>query len=273
MSSFIDNIKAQNFEEIKKSEITTADIYEFAMYYQEVLDLKDSYVNAAIGRNAIANEIREKLIPMEAFLSFLTSNSKAIDARFESAAHFISDYGMAMRLLVRLANENGDNFVLKKFSVTGLASFERQHGDRAHEQIGGNIWVIGEKCVLAEVDAEKDYFGSEFGKVADRLVQNGHSLVILTDHCYVNNVMPWHYPSEVQRTAVKVDGMFSDISCYLYDDDLRGAVNKFMTFINQNGADIKGIDEEQLFEIMKTGLINSDNHSAKLFQKNNLKNS
>ncbi len=77
MSSFIDNIKAQNFEEIKKSEITAADIYEFAMYYQEVLDLKDSYVNATIGRNAIASErnaiaseIREKLVPLKTFWAF-----------------------------------------------------------------------------------------------------------------------------------------------------------------------------------------------------------
>ncbi len=267
MSSFIDNIKAQNFEEIKKSEITAADIYEFAMYYQEVLDLKDSYVNTTIGRNAIASEIREKLVPLKTFLSFLTSSSTALDTRFESAAHFISDYEMAMRLLVRLANENGDNFVLKKFSATSSASFEKQHGDREQEQIGGNVWVIGEKCVLTDVDEKKDYFGSDFGKVASGIVQNEHSLVMLTDHCYANNVMPWYYPSEVQRMDIQVDGMLSDISCYLYDDDLRGAVNKFMAFINQNGADIKGIDEERLFEIMKTGNINSDNHSAKTFQK------
>lgn len=52
-----------------------------------------------------------------------------------------------MRLLLRLVNENGDAFTLKKFIVTSFASFETLHGDREHEQVGGNVWIIREKKI------------------------------------------------------------------------------------------------------------------------------
>lgn len=264
MSSFIDKIKEQNFEEIKKSEITADDIREFAIYYQEILDLKDNYASVAIGRKEIANEIREKLSPLNTFLYYLTNRNKSLVAEFEYAEQSISDYEIAMRLLLRLANENGDDFTLKRFITTSFASFETQHGDREHEQVGGNVWVIGEKIVLDKVGEKEHYFGGDFGKVANDILQKGHSLVIMTDHYYENNVKPCTYDSnEIQRTNISVYGMSSDISCYLYDDNLRNAVNKFMAFINQNGADIKGIDENQLFDIMKTGNVSCDKNLSK----------
>lgn len=264
MSNFIENIKAKNFEEIKKSEITADDIREFAMYYQEILDLKDNYASVATGRKEIANEIREKLSPLNTFLCYLTNRNKGLDTEFEYAEHYISDYKMAMRLLLRLANENGDNFTLKRFVATSFASFETQHGDREHEQVGGNVWVIGKKIILDKVDEKEHYFGSDFSKVANDILQKGHSLVIMTDHCYENNVKPWTYDSnEIQRTNISVSGMLSDISCYLYDDNLRNAVNKFMVFIKQNGADITGIDENQLFDIMRTGNVSCDKNLSK----------
>lgn len=264
MSSFIDNIKAHNFKEIEKSEITADDIREFANNYQEILDLTDNYASATIGRMDFASEIREKLAPLNTFLYYLTSRNKGLDTKFKYIGEFISDYEMAMRLLLRLANENEDNFTLKMFVATSLASFETQHGDREHEQISGNVWVIGEKIVLDKVDEKEYYFGSEFGKIANEILQKGHSLVIMTDHCYENNVKPWIYDAnEIQRTNISVHGMLSDISCYLYDDNLRDAVNKFMTFIKRNGADIRDIDENQLFDIVKTGNVSDDKNIAK----------
>lgn len=264
MSSFIENIKANNFEKIKKSKITADDVREFAMYYQEILDLKDKYASVAIGRKEIAKEIREKLSPLNTFLHYLINRNEGLDTEFEYAEQYISDYEMAIRLLLRLANENGDNFTLKRFVATSFASFETQHGDREHVQVGGNVWVIGEKIILDKVDEKEHYFGSDFGKIANSILQNGHSLVIMTDHIYENNVQPWTYDSnEIQRTNISVHGMLSDISCYLYNDNLRNAVNKFMAFINQNGADIKGIDENQLFDIMKTENVSGDKNLSK----------
>ena len=37
---------------------------------------------------------------------------------------------------------------------------------------------------------------------------------------------------------------------YLFDDELKTATEKLMKFITENGADIKGLNEDKLFEVI-----------------------
>lgn len=264
MSSFMDKIKSKDFQEISKTEITADDIRKLAIYYQEILDLKEKYNSAIVGRKKIACEIREKLLLINKFLYYFDNRNKALDTEMEYAEAFISDCEKAMNLLLRLANENENKFLLKRFSTTSYASFEIMHGDREHKNICGNIWLIGEKEVLDKIDSNNYYYGSDFGQITNAILKNNHSLIILTDHYYENNVKPWNYDSRIiQKVDIKTSGMLGNISCYLYDDDLRIAVNKFLTFINQNGADIKGIDEDSLFDIIKLSKSEFDKEQAK----------
>lgn len=270
MSSFMDKIKSKDFQEISKTEISADDIRDLAIYYQEILDLKEKYNSAIVGRKKIACEIRKKLLLINKFLYSFDNRNKALDTEMEYAEEFINDWEKAMELLLRLANEKEDKYLLKSFFSTDYVSFEIMHGDRSHETICGTILVIGEKEVLDKIDAKKYYYGSDFGKITNEILKNGHSLVILTNHYNENNVKPWNYDSRIiQKVDIKTSGEIGDISCYLYDDDLRKAVNKFLTFINQNGADIKGIDEDILFDIIKLSESEFDKEQAKklIFEK------
>lgn len=252
MASFIENIINENFEEIKNQEITDNDIKEFADYYQEVQKLREKYMISSLGRKQIAQEISDKLEPLSTFLYFLKNRSDAIGTEYKYVSNYISDYEMAMRLLLRLANTNGEQFALKKFIATDFSSSEINHGVREHEHVGGNIWVIGKKRVLDKINDKKYYFGSEFGHVADDIIKKGHSLIIFTDHYFNSNVKPKNH-EKTNLVEFLVSGEVDNISCYLYNDELAQSAYKFVDFIKENGSDIKGIDEDTLFELIQKG--------------------
>ncbi len=247
MGSFIDHIKNNN-------DITKDDILKYAECYQEILNLQEKYQNTIIGRKKIAKEIREKLVPLDTFLYFLTNYNRKLDTEFQYAQYYVSDYQMALRILLKLANQNQENFSFKKFHATDLATFETNY-NKEDKKVSGNIWVIGEKKILDNIDEKKNYVGSSFGEIANNILRQKHSLIILTDHYYDKNVKPWEYDTEeIQEINISINGMYRDISCYLYEDNLKKAVNQFLTFIDKNGADIKGMNEEKLLaEIKKIG--------------------
>lgn len=247
--SFMDVIKDGNWEKILKTKIKAEDIRELANYYEEIEKLKELYNSSTVGRKLIAEEIREKLIPIQTFTYYLKNRMEGLDSDYEYAPGKISDFDMAMRLLLRLANLDSEKYILKRFGAEGMASFEVRHGDREHAQIGGNIWVIGKKSVLDKIDNRTSYYGSEFGKISDGIVKRGHSLIVATDHYFDTNVKPFGLYGEKLK-EIEIRGTLVTISCYLYEDELGNAVDKFMAFINQNGADIKGIDEDELFNLM-----------------------
>jgi len=266
MSNFINYIKEKQIEELEKAQITVDDIQDFAKCYQEVLDSRISYMKATVGRKELASDIEERLSVLKSFLNYLTNSVIGLDNDLSYVQHYVSDYKMALRLLLRLANEKDDKFILKRFVVTDIVSFEKQHGDREYENISGNIWVIGEKAILDKIDDKEYYFGCEFKKVANDILKQGYSLVIMTDYNNLDNVIPSNYNyGNIQRVNIQVANMFSDMICYLYDDNLKRSVDKFESFINKNGADIKGIDENTLFDIVRKINVSSDkNLSEKL---------
>ena len=100
--------------------------------------------------------------------------------------------------------------------------------------------------------------------ITNNILKQGHSLIVVTDSYYENNVKPWSYIyNKFQKIDIGVSNLFSNISCYLYDDELKTAVKKFINFIKDNGADIKGIDEEQLFNVINFGKSNPKKLSIK----------
>lgn len=266
MNNFIEILKSCNFDEINKYKITAEDIQKFAICYQEIITLVSNYKNAISGRKEIAEDIRNRLEFINKFLYHLTGDINKLSSEFEYVERFISDYKMAMRLFLRLANVDSNNFILKKVSYTNLFSFERRYDDREPELTCDNVWIIGEKNALDNIDEEKIYFGSELASITNNILKQGHSLIVVTDSYYENNVKPWSYDcNKFQKINIGVSNLFSSISCYLYNDELKIAVNKFLKFIKENGADIKGIDEEELFNVINLG----ESSPKKLFIKKN----
>lgn len=264
MQNFIEILKSCNFDEINKYKITAEDIQKFSICYQEILTLVGNYANATSGRKEIAEDIRNRLEFVNKFLYNLTGDIKKLSSEFEYVERFISDYKLAMRLILRLANVDRNNFILKKFFYTNSFPFERRYDGREPELTCDNVWIIGAKKVLDNIDEEKMYLGSELASITNNILKQGHSLIVVTDSYYENNVKPWSYDcNKFQKINIGVSNLFSSISCYLCDDELKIAVNKFMTFIKENGADIKGIDEEQLFNVINLGKSNPKKLSIK----------
>lgn len=245
----IDYLKNKDFKKVSESEITAEDIRDFSEYYQEFLDLKQQYAKAITGRKEIANEIREKIIFIRDFLDILNQRMKSLDMKLQFSEECINnnEYEKVLNVILRLANKGMLNFTLKRFTISGKASFETQHGDREYGTTSGNIWVIGESNVLSKIAVEETYFRSDFRIVAEQMLKFGHSLVIFTDYLYEENVKPSCVGKKVNQKDIKVSGSNGNISCYLCEDNLKDAVNSFQNFIDQNGADIYGMDEDSLF--------------------------
>lgn len=171
-----------------------------------------------------------------------------MDSDLNDAFKYVNDRPMAMRILLNLANKNTNKYIMKKFITTDFVSLEEMHGYRENNCIGGNVWVIGKKDVLEQIDNQEYYFGSSLANIMKKMLEDfQQSLIIFTDYYYEENVKPRYYDSE--NIKIKTNETAA-ISCFLFDDELKQAVYKFQKFINQNGADIKGIDEYILFQLI-----------------------
>lgn len=111
MQNFIEILKLCNFDEINKYKITAEDIQKFAICYQEIITLVSDYKNATSGRKKIAEDIRNRLEFINKFLYHLTGDINKLSSEFEYVERFISDYKLAMRLFLRLANVDSNNFI------------------------------------------------------------------------------------------------------------------------------------------------------------------
>ena len=92
------------------------------------------------------------------------------------------------------------------------------------------------------------------------LINEGYSMVMITDYEY-----DWHvFPKEVdivaaKKTTYKVNGLFGNMKCYTYDDDLGLSVKKLSNYIDIYGGDINNIGID--------ALINTINNNQKVLKK------
>lgn len=245
MEKFSDKLKVLDLKTINEISITTTDIMDFANSYEKLKKLLDSY-SSSYSRKQAANEIREKIAPIQTFLWIVKNKLLELDKMFEYLPHFVNDYEMAMNLLLRLANNGSNKYVLKKFHSSDCISFESEQSDIRD----GNIWIISQNDIIKNIP-KKNYFSYEFGIITTELVKAGFPIIILTDHHFPINILSSAYCGRLERFSIKVSGFFSDITCFVYDDELMLAVTKFRAWLAQNGGDIKGLNEDILFDLIQ----------------------
>ena len=257
--SFIEAIKSKKvyLDELQKMEITPEDIQELSVCMQKVKELEEKYNESILDRQKIAFELKEELDSLRIFTWLLNEKVDGLHSKYKSLSDkeypFVTDFELAMRLLLRLANSNKEKYIVKPFYSSDFLPQETKHGDRDLWVAEGTTLIIGEKSVLDGIDNSKSYWGSELGKITYQLVKNGHSLVIGTNNYFDTNVKPGSGLSvfhniDVAEFDIKCCG--PKLSCYLFDDELKTAAEKFMKFIAENGADIKGLNEDKLFEVI-----------------------
>lgn len=251
MSSFIENIEKKRYGALMDEDgiknITVKDIEEFGKFYQEIVELQKEYDMAITGRNELGDKIKEKLSVVKSFLYYLNNQTELLIN--QHSKELISDYELALRVILRLANQKEQKYDLRKYFTTDLVSFEKKLGDREFFESLGKVWIIGEKNILDEMVTENCYTDSNLGIKNTQIIKGGNSLIVLANNIYPQKVEPFYYHTEgVEYFRLKVSGTSGDMSCYVFDDELKEAILQFNRFINKNGTDIKGIDEDKLFE-------------------------
>lgn len=257
MSKFMDLIEREKWDEIKQTDITSLDLQDVAAYYQDILNLETAYETATMGRKQLGQTIKKKLLSVQSFLHLLEIRNDQLVNHLSYAEQYINDYEMAIRVLLRMANDPSENFVLKQFQTLDFASTHYEGQISTEECVcqHNTVWLIGKREVLDTVDNKKVSLGSDFGKVADDLLTKGTSLIVFTNHRLVSNVTPKHYdPKKIDHRdlMVKTTNGIDRFSCYLCEDSLKDAVIQFTDFIEENGSDIKGIAEDALFNAIQT---------------------
>lgn len=248
--------------QLKKQKTTdnVEDIQKLLKYYQEILILKEQYDNAIIGRNAIANEIKTRILLINAILNNIGSIIHNLNINFMYAEYYLNDYEKALKILLRLANESDKNFILKKITIFSNASFESVPSDHKYEKVFSKVWIIGENDALHDIEDNDVYSAIDFNTILTDLLKKGFSLILLTDFCNERFLKPSiNFSENIQVESISVGEIYSNVLFYLSDEHMKNIFNRFKTFISKNGADIMGMDENLLFDAICTIKIDSAN--------------
>lgn len=256
MNDIMEKIRNKNGE-IKIQEITENDIQNFADYYNSILILKNVYDNSIWNRKQIAQEIRNRLMVVKTFLHCLDEYDNNFDNEFSHLDNVVNDPKLALRLIIRLASIKNNMLVMRHFVTSDLLSFEEEGMISNYDYIGGNIYIIGNKEVLNANFNKEYYYTDDMSDITTNILNNNKDLIIYADRYFNDNIKPNN--RNVEEININTGMISQGISCYVFNDDLKDVINKFEQFIEENGADIKEIDEDKLFEYLK----NYEFHSNK----------
>ena len=220
--------------------VSQDELNEFVREYLLINELKDDYNEGIVNRKEVGNEILTRGEDLKRLMNIFEQSifKGKYDYEYPDT---ISDCNKVFDLLLKLSNESNNKYILKKFCASDFGSFEKKHGDREFGMLDGEIWVVGKKEVLDCIDSAKPYYGSEFGILSTELVNDGHSMVMLTNHYYENNVMPYSFAINSSFHKFSVKGLMNDLCCYTYDDELGEAVNKLKEYIDVYGGNVDNI--------------------------------
>ena len=225
----------------KDIDVNEETLWLFVKEFMEIKNLKDEYKKDSVNRKELGKEILNRIQKIKPIMDFFTRDLNR-DANKYVYPDYISDCSKAMELLLVLANTEEDKYAMKKFYVEQMGALNVR-GDKMHQ---GEIRVIGEKDVLDAIDNSISYDGTSFGLLATNLVKKHHSLVAITNLHYETNVLPCWYDLKAKRKKFRVNGLFSKLYCYTYDDELGKAVDILDDYIETYGGDIDNIDIEDL---------------------------
>lgn len=253
MPSLIEVLKKEDatIDDILNAEkLSPKDIYELAHDYQEILDLEEKYKQATLGKKQIAEEIRKKIFFFNRFVSHLKGYMHSINQTYEYSQEIITDLEKAIRIILRLANQNTDSYSINSLKISGRRNFETIHGDKQSAELEGIVWIITNKEALKELDSNKIYPAHEISNITLNFLKKGYSLIIFTNYSYDSIVKPNLFNTDLTEEKISTHDLNSGISCYLQADELSNALNIFLNYISENGADIKDLDENELYQYL-----------------------
>ncbi len=226
--------------------VTSYELDEFANEFMEIKALKEKYLNGNCNRKELGAEISKRAANLTYLANIFVKNLDC-DSRINDYEDSLNDFDIVMKILIHLASDK-EEYIIKSFSTQAIGSLETQHGDRETGLFQGEIKVIGKKSVLDAIDNTKPYFDPRFRDLAEKTIRDGNSLVIITNHYYADNVLPYYCNKEVLKTKFSVYGLSSDLCCYTYDDELRHAVLMLDQYIKYYGGNFKNLSIDTVVE-------------------------
>ncbi len=181
-------------------------------------------------------KLQEKVIDLEEKYYNITKNV------------LISDIPKIFKVIVRLANEKENKYKIKVFYATNLDLTSEKKYDLKKYSI---IWVISDKKEIDKIDSNKIYYRGEFSNEIDYLLMGNNSVVSAVRNGYGVIIEPTINKSQLEKFDIMTDGVFSNIDCYLYNDELRKSVKLFKDFFENNDFDLSLIDEYTIFNMIK----------------------
>jgi hypothetical protein len=252
---------------------------EISDIIKKVKELDKKYKDSIVGRKEICEVLISDLSSLKDKVSVLYNEVSRVRSDYEfKTGDYITDVKLALSLILRLANNKEEKYEIRPFYSNCFISPETKHGERNHELVGSSTLIIGEKTALDSLDCSKVYFGSDLGKETLKLVENGNSLIIVSNDyfsgCKPGYLLRTFTPIVVDEFDIRGSGSKPDISCYLFDDELKVAVEKFLQFVSVNGYDIEGLDEDDLYEAINNQYESKKDQPAvkKLTRKDNNNN-
>ena len=243
--SIIDLID-NHYKEGFKSDISEEELLEFIKEYMLVKKLKDEYKKGEVNRKELGREILSRAKNLKVLMRVFEVDLLEDKAIYEWP-DYISDYNKILEVLLRLANNGEREYILKEFQAEEYGSLETKHGSRSGI-VRGQVWTIGEKDVLDNVDNSEPYYGFAFRTLTTNIIKDNHSMIVISNHYYESNVLPVEFRISATKKKFGVNGIVSDLCCYTYNDELGAAVEKLDNYIENYGGNVDNISVDTIIE-------------------------
>jgi hypothetical protein len=244
-------------------DVSSKELNEFIKEFKQINELKKMYKEGIGNRRELGEEILERAEDLKK-LMYIFERSLFRDKEVYEYPFYISDFNKVLELLLALANKEKNEYTLKVFQSSEIRTFEITKKYCKSIELAGDIWVIGKKDVLSSMDNTEPYYGAKFGNIMTKLVEDGNSIVMITNNSYANNVIPHHNFNCSNYKQFNVTGLISDLYCYTFDDELNDAVNQLSNYINTYGGNIDNISLDIILTRIEDQEKTNDN---KVFQK------
>ena len=248
---------------MKKKTFSSEDFDVLKSNVKKIEDLMDKYNCTEINRKVIAKELSEEFSNLYYELSDIATEFKSLDDYYSDINDYVTDPLKCLELLVKLANINDQKYELKKMVGSIIPDLSLSNMNNEQNEFWNYFYVISDKVVIDYL-SEKDFiYGPEFGKELEAFYKS-HSLIILQNFSnYLDTSLLYPFRISIPVRNQNSSELFTNIECYLHNDELDEAVYKFKSFCRENGYDIKEINIDNLFERIN----NNVDKSHKLVRK------
>lgn len=133
-------------------------------------------------------------------------------------------------------------YEIKTIRYPAYDSSER-HGYRTTDEYTGEITILAEKEALLKFESNKkiSYLNQ---KMIEEIYRHGFSMILFGND--------EHKTERLNLPNKQKLGYYHPIVFYLQDDELANAVTSFISFIQENGADLNQIGINDLVETIKS---------------------